>query len=406
MAERKRASAKRSGARKTATRSVRARAGTDRSVELIRAADVTPEELTYMWLDRIPEGAITLIGGRPGQGKSLFTCFLAAFVTQKGGAVIMSNPEDALATVKVPRLIAAGADARLVHFWPGKLRLPTDIDLLEQFVQFHGVKLVTIDPIAKHVVGRDPNLALEPLAAMCERTGCSVIGVHHLNKRLAKDAHPQEAFGGASGGWLGTVRFAHVLGPAAAGEPESRFLAVAKANYADDDVPAVEFYLDEAEIDLPNMVVVEAPRLVYVGDGAKVHASAIVQYRAVGFKKEGSPEKRSVAFEFLTLLLANPKNFGLKQKPGEAVPAQDVFDAAAAHDVSKMTCKRASVDMGIVKERVGFGPGSYIAWSLPKDHPLASMGKKADAEPTDEEVTDAIEKWLADVNGESEDDDE
>jgi hypothetical protein len=35
-------------------------------------------------------------------------------VTNRGGAVIMSNPEDQLAAVKVPRLLAAEADTRLV----------------------------------------------------------------------------------------------------------------------------------------------------------------------------------------------------------------------------------------------------------------------------------------------------
>ena len=98
------------------------------ATKLIRAADVKPEKLDFLWLDRIPKGTITLIGGRPGQGKSLFTTCLAAQVTKRGGAVIMSNPEDQLASVKVPRLIAAEADPRLVHFWPGKLRLPGDVD--------------------------------------------------------------------------------------------------------------------------------------------------------------------------------------------------------------------------------------------------------------------------------------
>ena len=154
---------------------------------------------------------------------------------------------------------------------------------------FHGVKLVTIDPIAKHVGGKDPNTALEPLVAMAERTGVAVVGVHHLNKRLPKDAHPQEAFGGASGGWLGTVRFAHVLGPAGAGEPESRFLAVAKANNARRPAPAIEFYMDDVEVDLPDghgrgdraAGVRERP-------GARCLPLTIVQYKG-GATRDGEP---------------------------------------------------------------------------------------------------------------------
>jgi hypothetical protein len=339
------------------------------ATKLIRAADVKPEKLDFLWLDRIPKGTITLIGGRPGQGKSLFTTYLAAEVTRRGGAVIMSNPEDQLAPVKVPRLIAAEADSRLVHFWPGKLRLPDDVAELEELVLFHGVQLVTIDPIAKHVGGRDPNTALEPLAAMAERTGVAVVGVHHLNKRLPKDAHPQEAFGGASGGWLGTVRFAHVLGPAGAGEPESRFLGIAKANNADENAPSLEFYMDVVEVDLPGSggEVAETGRLVFVNDNAPVTAHDVVQWRGAGFNAEANPEKKAVASEFLTLLLMKG-----------AVPAKEIFNKAAEYGVSKMTVRRAADEIGVVKNRVGFGPGSYLVWSLPDDHPLvASLGPAA-----------------------------
>ena len=334
---------------------------------LIRAADVKPEKLQFL-LDevigeRVPLGAITLFGGRPGQGKSLLTTWLAGEVTRRGGAVIMSNPEDQLASVKVPRLLAADADPRLVHFWPGKLRLPQDVELLEELVLFHGIKLVTIDPIAKHVSASDPNTALEPLAAMAERTGVAVVGVHHLNKRLPKDAHPQEAFGGAAGGWLGTVRFAHVLGPAGAGEAESRFLGVAKANSADDQTPSLEFYMDTVEVDLPDGTVDETARLVFVNDSAPVPAAAIVQWKGEGYRSE-NPEKKAVASEFLALLLLQAA------KDGREVPAKEVFDKAAEHGVSKMTVRRAAEDLNVVKRRVGWGPGSYLVWELPADHPL------------------------------------
>jgi len=341
---------------------------------LIRAADVKPEKLQFLMEElvgeRVPKGSITLFGGRPGTGKSLLTNWLAAEVTKQGGAVIMSNPEDQLAAVKVPRLLAAEADTRLVHFWPGKLRLPHDVEQLEELVRFHGVQLVTIDPIAKHVSASDPNTALEPLAAMAERTGVTVVGVHHLNKRLPKDAHPQEAFGGASGGWLGTVRFAHVFGPSGAGEAESRYLAAAKANNADDQVPALEFYMDTIEVDLPDGTVSETAKLVFVSDSAPVPAAAVVQFKGEGYRAE-TPEKKAVASEFLALLLLQAA------KAKQEVPAKTVFDEAARHGVSKMTVRRAAEDLKVRKRRIGFGPGSYLVWELPEDHPLLrSIGPK------------------------------
>ncbi len=37
--------------------------------KLITAQDVDGESIDWLWLDRIPMGRLTLIAGRPGQGK-------------------------------------------------------------------------------------------------------------------------------------------------------------------------------------------------------------------------------------------------------------------------------------------------------------------------------------------------
>ena len=357
------------------------------ALQLIRADTVQPEEMEFLWMDRIPKGTLTLIGGRPGMGKSLFSTYLAAEVTKAGGAVIMSNPEDALAWVKMPRLIAAGADPRLVHFWPGKMNLPGAVEELEQFVNFHGVKLVTIDPIAKHIRSSDPNTALEPLVQMCERTGVAAVGVHHLNKRIPKDAHPQEAFGGAAGGWLGTARYAHVLGPVGSGEEDGRYMAMVKSNHGAMDTPAIEFYIDEAEVDLNDGQVIETGRLVFVNASAKVSGEDVVQYKGgVGFKHQAGGEKLAVAVEFLTLLLMRGP-----------VKAKDVFEKGVEVGVSKMTLRRAAEELSIVKTRVGYGPGSHIEWRLPDGHPALAMvpskgGAKKDVDEGD--IDEALRKIL------------
>jgi len=57
------------------------------------------------------------------------------------------------------------------------------------------------------------------------------------------------------------------------------------------------------------------------------------------------------------------------------VPAKKVFDKGVEVGVSKMTLRRAAEDLGVVKKRIGFGPGSYLTWELPAGHPaLAAMG--------------------------------
>ncbi len=160
------------------------------SKRLVRASDVKAEAVEYLdsaAAGRFPRGLLTLIAGRPKQGKSLLSNWLAGEVTRAGGSVIVSNPEDMLATMKLPRMQAADADCGRVHFWPGKIRLPDDVEELETLVMFHGVDLVVIDPIRKHV-GHNVSQALEPLAAMAERTGVAVVLIHHLTKSASNRA--------------------------------------------------------------------------------------------------------------------------------------------------------------------------------------------------------------------------
>ncbi len=99
-------------------------------IELIRAADIRPEKLEHLWNGRFPKGTLSLVGGRPGEGKSLMMYLLAAHVSQSGQAVIMSSPEENTGTMNMPRLIAAGADSTRVHVWPNRLRLPQDVEEL------------------------------------------------------------------------------------------------------------------------------------------------------------------------------------------------------------------------------------------------------------------------------------
>ena len=86
-----------------------------------RASDVVPEQIEWLWPGRIAAGKLTLIGGKPGLGKSQVTIFIASTVTlgaqwpcnegcSPRGSVVIFSAEDGLADTIVPRLMAAGAD--------------------------------------------------------------------------------------------------------------------------------------------------------------------------------------------------------------------------------------------------------------------------------------------------------
>src|SRR6185437_7285600 len=91
------------------------------------ARDVKKERVHWLWHGRIPLGAITLLDGDPGLGKSLITIDLAARVATgrkmpfdealEGGpaGVVLLSEEDDLAATICPRLEMAAADMNRVE---------------------------------------------------------------------------------------------------------------------------------------------------------------------------------------------------------------------------------------------------------------------------------------------------
>jgi AAA domain len=53
-------------------------------VNLIRLADVAAEQVSWLWLYRIPLGKVTVLDGDPGLGKSAMSLDLAARVSRGG----------------------------------------------------------------------------------------------------------------------------------------------------------------------------------------------------------------------------------------------------------------------------------------------------------------------------------
>lgn len=76
---------------------------------VMRASQQNERALQMLWRHRIPRGMITVIAGRPGDGKGLVGRFIAAEVS-RDRTVIMSSREDPIAEVVRPGLRLAGAD--------------------------------------------------------------------------------------------------------------------------------------------------------------------------------------------------------------------------------------------------------------------------------------------------------
>jgi putative DNA primase/helicase len=179
------------------------------------AMEVTPRQVKWLMPGLIPFGALTVLAGQPGLGKSLLTVKIAADFSAgrlpDRGDVLMLTAEDPFAEVVVPRLTAARAKLTSIHFaeleeayMAMPLRLPTDIETLNEIVREYSARLVVIDPLSAHLTSgvdsfKDQSVreALAPLAALAETRQLAIVLVAHLNKGQSTD--PLQRLGGSIG---------------------------------------------------------------------------------------------------------------------------------------------------------------------------------------------------------------
>jgi putative DNA primase/helicase len=186
-----------------------------KSYTLICAKDVIIRPIDWIWEGHLMRGALELMTGIPGLGKSQVQCSYVASATTKlpwpngedsGPAtnVIMMTAEDTLDQAVVPRLQAAGADVERVHILKciksdnrdRQFLIGEDLDLLEKMVaQVGDVSLVTVDPITAYMGGKidshkttEVRSQLGPLKDFSERMNVATSAITHPPKASSQKA--------------------------------------------------------------------------------------------------------------------------------------------------------------------------------------------------------------------------
>jgi putative DNA primase/helicase len=195
-------------------------------------ADLADQPAQWLWPGRVPRGALTLLSGQPGRGKSLLALDIAARVTagqawpdgrpgDSPGDVLILSAEDSIGRTVRSRLIVHGADLQRVFYlnsgvWAdptqplatlrdgeasgaaARIGLPSwsswalyrdarDIKAALEYLP--ECRLVVIDPIPAYLeAGRLNSLEaarefLGPLASLADRTGAAVIAVMPCDSR-------------------------------------------------------------------------------------------------------------------------------------------------------------------------------------------------------------------------------
>jgi hypothetical protein len=354
-----------------------------RQVVVTLASQIKPRPVRWLWPDRIPAGALTLLAGREGIGKSLVGVRLAAQLTRgtllggrhgRPSRVMFATSEDAWEFTMVPRLLAAGADLARV----GRVQVeddgiviglttPVDVPALKVYIATHDVAMLVLDPLTSVMDGRidahrdrEVRTALEPLGQLAEATGAAVLGLVHLGKGLGSD--PVNLI-------LGSRAFSAVARVAlvAARDPEdetSNVLSVEKSNLGRIDVPGLTYRVDGVEI-ATDEGPASAGLLVWTGETDRRVRDIMAD---AGEERGERDEAGRWLIDYLTDL------------GGEAA-AKDVKATARAAGFAERTLDRARSRAGVTTGRTGFGKGAVYVWRLDEAWTPHARHARQDSDP-------------------------
>lgn len=378
-----------------------------RRVLLTPASAVRMRPVRWLWAERLPAGAITLIPGREGIGKSLTLAWLAARITRgqlpgiwhgQPRPVIYAATEDSWAHTIAPRLYAAGADLDMVYRVDietdgsiDQLTLPRDCEALSAEINRLGVAMLAADPLLSLISSRidtfkDQQLrtALEPLARLADQTGCAVVGLAHFNKSATTDAlnliTGSRAFAAVARAVLAIAR-----DPDA--DDGSCVLSQAKNNLGRLDLPSLRYVVNTAEVPTD-----EGP--AYVGVLAFTGESERSVTDILTESASGDPHERTQRGEATGWLIDY-----LTSQGGSAL-RKDVLAAASAAGVAKATLERAVYKSPEFTSTASGFPRVAV-WSLSDNHgqssatPVASQSPQS-PHPPEGDATGATVRQLSD----------
>lgn len=175
----------------------------DVGLEIIRASEITPKEVKWLWYPYFPFGKVIIIQGDPGCGKSKFMLTLSALLSKgktipfsdddevyEPMTIIYQTTEDDADDTVVPRFIESDGDPyNLIFIREDKKSLTFGDSRIKEAIVQHKAKLLILDPFSSYIGdGRSLNQANEMraefnyLISVGRETGCCIVIIAHMNK--------------------------------------------------------------------------------------------------------------------------------------------------------------------------------------------------------------------------------
>lgn len=349
---------------------------------LRRLADVRPEAVQWLWVGYVPLGGLTLLDGRPGQGKSTIALDLAARVSTgapmpdgtpglQGGVVYLSREDDPATTLR-PRAEAAGADLDRIAILDGRATEErrdgadplvgateavclADVDVLREAVRTMGARLVVIDPV-QSFLGRGVDAyraeevrpVLDGVAMLAREARCAVLILRHLRKS-ASDAAIDRGMGSVDFGAAARSMLLAGADPA----DETRRAVVSTKHSLAAEPPAIGYCIQTATI----AAGIDTARVRWTGDTDMTAATILAPEPGADRPARGASEGH--AQEWLREALA-----GGRRETWAALTREGV---EAGH--SEHTLRRARTALGCA----GAWSGRDYHWTLPTERTIPSI---------------------------------
>ena len=202
-------------------------------VVIVRASEIRPKKVRWLWPWRIPLGKLTTFAGIGGLGKTFVLCDIAARVSrglawpEKGellhepGEVLFISGEDDPDDTLVPRMISAGANLNRIAFLKAEVCDTFTLRALEVLTRAVGQlgptpRLVVIDPPSSYLGGTDEHKnaelrsLLSPLKSWAADKSVAMVFNSHLNKGSGQKVEAMMRVMG-SVAWVNAVRAAHLF---------------------------------------------------------------------------------------------------------------------------------------------------------------------------------------------------
>ena len=180
----------------------------DTPLEVVKASEVVPKEVKWLWYPYIPFGKVTIVQGNPGDGKSKLMLKIASILSngeplpfvevpeeREPMTVIYQTTEDDLDDTVVPRFLASEGNAEHLIFIREDVKGLTFGDpRIPEAIKKYNAKVLILDPMSAYIgeecsmnQANETRAEFNHLINVAKDTGCAVIIVAHMNKMKGTD---------------------------------------------------------------------------------------------------------------------------------------------------------------------------------------------------------------------------